>query len=301
MAVGDVLVWMGRTGQDREIRRESAAVEVYMPGPLFKEEFSYKCRQLTASNYWHLGAIPLLLCWSNTDLADRAWVMTATAGIWGPAPFCLRQDSCNGHLFPGALFGFSKTLSHLHCIAPSCLPNFSFHRCGLCIGLRIPSCSTVPPLIFYRHYTSSPQACTSTPSQCLPQGIQLHTEGQRHLLVICFVRLHGPTGTLRDSRFIVHQFKHHRAPFFWQELCSVQWRIKLISDKITVLQEGSCLGGKTRPIQNEQMAFRAPNKNSLQEIKTSRCAGRLPLKDETAVSSANLDIVSRLCVCIKVA
>lgn len=114
------------------------------------------------------------------------------------------------------LLDFSKTLSHLHCIAPSCLPNFFFHRCGLCIGLRIPSLfnPVPPPCIFYRHYTSSPQAaCTSNSISVSSRGDSAHTEGQRHLLVICFVRLHGPTGTLRDNEFIVHQFKHHRARF----------------------------------------------------------------------------------------
>lgn len=111
-----------------------------MSGPLFKEGFSYKCRQLTASNYW-----PSWVCYSAFVL-KKYWsrrqssVMTAhsrdlRACSFLPKAGLLQWPSLSQEL----LFGFFKTLSHLHCIAPSCLPDFSFHRCGLCIGLRIPS------------------------------------------------------------------------------------------------------------------------------------------------------------------
>ena len=71
-----------------------------------------------------------------------------------------------------------------------------------------------PPFYLYRYYLSIPKnSCTSNCiSASASQGIQL-TGYQRHLLVICLVHLQGLTEILRNSRFIMHQFKYHEAPF----------------------------------------------------------------------------------------
>lgn len=69
--------------------------------------------------------------------------------------------------------------------------------------------------------------------------------------------------------FIVHQFQHRGAPFLASTNAPYKEDCKLMSDKITVLQEVSYLYEEMRNIKKKMniWLFQAPNKNSLLEIK----------------------------------
>lgn len=158
------LVWMGRTGKDREIRERKCSCGGLYAWTSLQGRFSYKCKQLTASNYWHFWVCSsdfvLKQHWSRRQSSvTTAHSRDLRACSFLPKAGLLQWPSLSQEL----LFGFSKTLSHLHCIAPSCLPDFSFHRCGLCIGLGIPSLLNPVP-----------------PPFCLLQALYLHSTGLLH-------------------------------------------------------------------------------------------------------------------------
>lgn len=118
-----------------------------LPRPPFQRTLLFsckKCSQLTASNCRHLQDL-LSFCAEATLFSGSPPPGTTRAGLLGPAPSCPVQDPWKGNLFLGnSLFGFPKIPLDLHCSlrCPLLLPassSFSFHRCQICTGLRIPS------------------------------------------------------------------------------------------------------------------------------------------------------------------
>lgn len=187
-----------------------------------------------------------------------------TAGIPGSAPSCPIRDSCNGHLFLGnSLLGFPRL-------------------CQICVVVWDSPCCILPPPRFLSqmwdlHWSQNAfpaQSCSSPLVSVtgiippLPRPPALLTLSQ-HLLPREF-NSHRVSEMSSSHPFRASAWTHWDAEKQQVYCASVQTSqsttsgkhcaqyngaCKLTSDKITVLPEGSCLDGKMRHKQNEQMAF----------------------------------------------
>ena len=136
--------------------RKCAPVEVYLPGPPFKEGFSCKkCGKLTASNCWHLQGLCFHFCAEAPNVCRQPSATMANGRDTRVCSFLTNTGLLQWPSLSRELpFGFSKTLSDLCCslrlpLAPSCIPHVSLHRCEICTGLRMLSLpNPVPPHLY---------------------------------------------------------------------------------------------------------------------------------------------------------